>query len=121
MRASKLIELSSSGCLAANWRRCARHYVLDCSDFQINAFYLVKERDLRLRLLTLLTNRKRLLHRSRTGGAADVDTDMVEGDSRSSRKGLEWESLEEGWRLFERDLGKLQVRWANSCCYHVLI
>lgn len=34
---------------------------------------------------------------------------MGEGDSRSSRKGIEWESLEEGWRLFERDLGKLQV------------
>jgi len=25
-----------------------------------------------------------------------------------TRKGLEWSSLEEGWRLFERDLGKLQ-------------
>ena len=26
----------------------------------------------------------------------------------SARKGVEWVSLEEGWRLFERDLGKLQ-------------
>lgn len=34
---------------------------------------------------------------------------MSDGESRSPRKGIEWESLEEGWRLFERDLGKLQV------------
>ncbi|TYJ56867.1 hypothetical protein B9479_002478 [Cryptococcus floricola] len=64
---------------------------------KINQFYLVKERDLRLRLLTLLSNRERLLSHS-------TSDDSLSG----SRRDAEWNSLEEGWRLFERDLGKLQ-------------
>ena len=74
---------------------------------QINAFYLIKERDLRLRLLVLLTNRKRLLFHTRrldTPSSEDTDMSMESGIKRSN----EWASLEEGWRLFERDLGKLQ-------------
>ncbi|WVW86581.1 hypothetical protein I302_108631 [Kwoniella bestiolae CBS 10118] len=71
---------------------------------KINAFYLVKERDLRLRLLTLLSNRKRLLQNSSGGGSPSGEGTL---DS-STRKDAEWISLEEGWRLFERDLGKLQ-------------
>ena len=66
---------------------------------------MIKERDLRLRLLTLLTNRKQLLLNGpafNTGDGGDLD------DTVSGRSGLEWTSLEEGWRLFERDLGKLQ-------------
>nr|XP_031857790.1 uncharacterized protein CI109_006812 [Kwoniella shandongensis]KAA5524862.1 hypothetical protein CI109_006812 [Kwoniella shandongensis] len=78
---------------------------------KINTFYLIKERDLRLRLLTLLSNRKRLLQHS----ANPSDSDQVPPESDEglilgggSRKDAEWSSLEEGWRLFERDLGKLQ-------------
>jgi len=72
---------------------------------QINAFYLIKERDLRLRLLTLLTNRKRLLHAHTSDAPISSTTDS---DPESMHRGIEWSSLEEGWRLFERDLGKLQ-------------
>lgn len=71
---------------------------------KINAFYLTKERDLRLRLLTLLNNRERLLHA--IGGPGDIEDSSQLGET--SRKGTEWANLEEGWRLFERDLGKLQ-------------
>jgi CDK inhibitor PHO81 len=83
---------------------------------QINAFYLTKERELRLRILTLLTNRKRLLlhlGRSSDTGPDDID-DMGQGMSggEAVKRGVEWANLEEGWRLFERDLGKLQVSWS---------
>ncbi|WWC65563.1 uncharacterized protein I303_108181 [Kwoniella dejecticola CBS 10117] len=71
---------------------------------KINTFYLVKERDLRLRLLTLLSNRKRLLQNTAGPGSPSVEP-ALDG---STRKDAEWTSLEEGWRLFERDLGKLQ-------------
>ncbi|WRT69382.1 uncharacterized protein IL334_006366 [Kwoniella shivajii] len=71
---------------------------------KINTFYLIKERDLRLRLLTLLSNRKRLLQNSNGSGTNSSDNDL----DGNSRKDAEWTSLEEGWRLFERDLGKLQ-------------
>ncbi|KAJ9104254.1 hypothetical protein QFC19_004071 [Naganishia cerealis] len=79
---------------------------------KINAFYLTKERELRLRILTLLTARKRLLlhlGRSSDTGPNDID-DMGQGMSGGEgvKRGVEWVNLEEGWRLFERDLGKLQ-------------
>jgi CDK inhibitor PHO81 len=54
-----------------------------------------------LRLLTLLSNRKRLLRSQRE---LISDGMMTEGAKQSA----EWGSLEEGWKLFERDLGKLQ-------------
>lgn len=82
---------------------------------KINTFYLIKERDLRLRLLTLLTNRRRLLHHyaRANGDASSYDTDGDLDLDHSSpvggiRKSTEWVALSEGWRLFERDLGKLQ-------------
>jgi CDK inhibitor PHO81 len=79
---------------------------------QINAFYLTKERDLRLRILTLLNNRKRLLLHLGSASSSDPSDldDVAQGMSGadSSRKGAEWANLEEGWRLFERDLVKLQ-------------
>jgi CDK inhibitor PHO81 len=61
--------------------------------------------------LTLLNNRKRLLLHlgaaspSDPGDVDDVTTGMSGGES---RKGAEWANLEEGWKLFERDLVKLQ-------------
>ncbi|KAL7424836.1 phosphate system positive regulatory protein pho81 [Cryptotrichosporon argae] len=67
---------------------------------KINTFYLIKERELRLRLLTLLSNRKRLLRNRQERGDDEL--------SDAARRSAEWSSLEEGWRLFERDLGKLQ-------------
>lgn len=67
---------------------------------------------MRLRILTLLNNRKRLLLHlgsAATSDPSDLD-DVGQGMSGtdSSRKGAEWANLEEGWRLFERDLVKLQ-------------
>ncbi|KAL7416653.1 hypothetical protein BDY24DRAFT_358213 [Mrakia frigida] len=83
---------------------------------KINAFYLQKERDLRLRLLTLLSNRKRLIRSSRPGG--DQRSGLLSGGGGggggSGGSGLEggrraeWKALEEGWRVFEKDLSKLQ-------------
>jgi len=64
-----------------------------------------------LRILTLLNNRKRLLLHlgaaspSDPSDVDDVTTGMNGGES---RKGAEWANLEEGWKLFERDLVKLQ-------------
>ena len=82
------------------------------ASLQINAFYLTKERDLRLRILTLLNNRKRLLLHLGSASSSDPSDldDVAQGMSGadSSRKGAEWANLEEGWRLFERDLVKLQ-------------
>lgn len=79
------------------------------SSLQINAFYLIKERDLRLRLLSLLTSRKRLLQSgNRTDESRDSDIEDGPSTGSASRKGAEWLNLEEGWRLFERDLGRLQ-------------
>lgn len=85
---------------------------------KINAFYLTKERDLRLRLLTLLNNRERLLFvigRPSSGESGGSDSGVGVGvgggalsAGETSRRGMEWANLEEGWRLFERDLGKLQ-------------
>jgi CDK inhibitor PHO81 len=74
---------------------------------------LTKERDLRLRLLTLLNNRQRLLvdaSRSANTHSHELLSDAGGESSaaETSRRGVEWRSLEEGWRLFERDLGKLQ-------------
>lgn len=82
---------------------------------KINAFYLTKERDLRLRLLTLLNNRERLLYAVGRPSSAELGAGGVGADAgvamsvgETSRRGMEWANLEEGWRLFERDLGKLQ-------------
>jgi CDK inhibitor PHO81 len=64
---------------------------------QINAFYLQKEAELRLRLETLLSKRRAAAAR----GIPDTTDTAVHS---------EWSAVEEGFRLLERDLGKLQVR-----------
>ncbi|CDZ97920.1 FOG: Ankyrin repeat [Phaffia rhodozyma] len=88
---------------------------------KINAFYLQKERDLRLRLLTLISNRKRILLASRGSnstssiesrngyiphGSTFSSATVLVGSGGSTR--AEWKALEEGWKVFERDLSKLQ-------------
>lgn len=69
------------------------------SDFdfpQINAFYLQKEEELKKRLTTLLAKRQAAVSRLQ--------------DDESNNDGVEWRAVEEGFRLLEKDLGKLQVR-----------
>ncbi|KAF9452150.1 cyclin-dependent protein kinase inhibitor [Macrolepiota fuliginosa MF-IS2] len=62
---------------------------------KINGFYLQKEAELRLRLETLLSKRRAAAAR----GFPDVSDTAVHS---------EWSAVEEGFRLLERDLGKLQ-------------
>lgn len=62
---------------------------------KINAFYLQKEAELRLRMETLLSKRRAAAAR----GIPDVTDTAVHS---------EWSAVEEGFRLLERDLGKLQ-------------
>ncbi len=45
------------------------------------------------------------MHLSRA--SSDME-DVADSVDPAARRGPEWQSLEEGWRLFERDLGKLQ-------------
>ncbi|KAG7448928.1 uncharacterized protein BT62DRAFT_979053 [Guyanagaster necrorhizus] len=64
---------------------------------KINAFYLQKEAELQLRLETLLSKRRAAAMR----GLPDSVND-------STQTHVEWSAVEEGFRLLERDLGKLQ-------------
>ena len=64
---------------------------------QINAFYLEKEAELKLRLETLLSKRRAAAMRIVPDSPADITNNV------------EWSAVEEGFRLLERDLGKLQV------------
>lgn len=64
--------------------------------FQINSFYLQKEAEVTLRMETLLSKRR---------DAAMRGIPNLTGDSH-----VEWSAVEEGFRLLERDLEKLQVR-----------
>ncbi|TRM68445.1 hypothetical protein BD626DRAFT_481753 [Schizophyllum amplum] len=64
---------------------------------KINLFYLQKEAELRLRLETLLSKRRAAVLR----GVPDSPDDVAQ-------KNVEWSAVEEGFRLLERDLGKLQ-------------
>ncbi|KZT12789.1 uncharacterized protein LAESUDRAFT_16249 [Laetiporus sulphureus 93-53] len=65
---------------------------------KINAFYLLKEAELKLRLETLLSKRR--------AAAARVLPDSFDD---ATKNHVEWSAVEEGFRLLERDLGKLQV------------
>jgi CDK inhibitor PHO81 len=65
--------------------------------YQINAFYLRKETELKMRLETLLSKRRA----AATRGLPDADD--------PTQTHVEWNAVEEGFRLLERDLGKLQV------------
>lgn len=62
---------------------------------KINAFYLQKEAELKLRMETLLSKRRAAALRG-----------MPNSESPQNR--AEWSAVEEGFRLLERDLGKLQ-------------
>lgn len=64
---------------------------------KINGFYLQKEAELKLRLETLLSKRRAAAMRGLP--------DPTDG---SSAQHVEWTAVEEGFRLLERDLGKLQ-------------
>jgi hypothetical protein len=95
------------------------------SYFQINAFYLQKERDLRLRLLTLLSNRKRIIRLTSRSSNGDGTAGASRNGGSSLQNGIgggnvgskvEWRALEEGWAVFERDLGKLQVGHSSCPC-----
>lgn len=66
---------------------------------QINAFYLQKEGELKLRLETLLAKRRAATRRLRLEGE----------DGNPDAGGAEWKAVEEGFRLLDKDLSKLQV------------
>ncbi|GLB33490.1 putative cyclin-dependent protein kinase inhibitor [Lyophyllum shimeji] len=64
---------------------------------KINDFYLQKEAELKLRMETLLSKRRAAAMR----GLPDTTGDVTQNN-------VEWSAVEEGFRLLERDLGKLQ-------------
>ncbi|TFK29233.1 SPX-domain-containing protein [Coprinopsis marcescibilis] len=64
---------------------------------KINAFYLQKEAELKLRMETLLSKRRAAAIRG-----------MPDANTGSFQNRAEWSAVEEGFRLLERDLGKLQ-------------
>ncbi|KZT54525.1 SPX-domain-containing protein [Calocera cornea HHB12733] len=67
---------------------------------KINEFYLQKENELRLRLETLLSKQKAAMERSKRN-AGNADGEAV-------ADGVEWRSIEEGFRVLQKDLLKLQ-------------
>lgn len=64
------------------------------STLQINAFYLSKEAELKVRLRTLIDKRKLILSRR--------------GPAKLSKDSPSFYALYEGFRYFEKDLSKLQ-------------
>lgn len=64
---------------------------------KINTFYLQKEAELKLRLETLLSKRRAAALRG-----------IPDANDSSTQKPVEWSAVEEGFRLLERDLAKLQ-------------
>jgi CDK inhibitor PHO81 len=71
---------------------------------QINTFYLQKEAELKLRLETLLSKRRAAALRG-----------LPDSSDGSAPNHVEWSAVEEGFRLLERDLGKLQVNAVTLC------
>ncbi|KAH9062010.1 cyclin-dependent protein kinase inhibitor [Lactarius vividus] len=65
---------------------------------KINAFYLRKEAELKLRLETLLSKRRASALRAPPDSLYDTTQNSVE-----------WKAVEEGFHLLERDLSKLQI------------
>lgn len=94
----------SSSSWSVNWKRCVCRqsvYYMRLNDIgssKINTFYLQKEAELKLRLETLLSKRRAAAMR----GLPDTSEE-------STVNHVEWGAVEEGFRLLERDLGKLQV------------
>lgn len=62
-------------------------------------FYLQKEAELKMRLSTLLGKRRGAAQRLQTV----VGEETIDG-------GVEWRAVQEGFRLLDRDLSKLQVQ-----------
>jgi CDK inhibitor PHO81 len=69
--------------------------------FQINTFYLQKEAELKLRLATLVSKQR--------SAATRMQPDMEE-ETTATKDLVEWRAVEEGFRLLQNDLLKLQVR-----------
>ncbi|KAH9482952.1 Ankyrin repeat protein nuc-2 [Psilocybe cubensis] len=65
---------------------------------KINAFYLQKEAEVTLRMETLLSKRRAAAMRGIPDTSGNITASHVE-----------WSAVEEGFRLLERDLGKLQL------------
>ncbi|KAG8900763.1 ubiquitin-protein ligase peroxin 12 [Tulasnella sp. 408] len=64
---------------------------------KINTFYLQKEAELKTRLATLLSKRQAAARRI-----------QVSTSEETNNTGAEWRAVEEGFRLLDQDLGKLQ-------------
>ena len=67
--------------------------------FEINAFYLQKEAELKLRMITLLRKRQAAANRILADGE---DRELVKDH-------VEWKAVIEGFTLLQNDLLKLQV------------
>lgn len=67
--------------------------------FEINAFYLRKEVELKLRMITLLRKRQAAANRILADGE---DRELVKDH-------VEWRAVVEGFTLLQNDLLKLQV------------
>ncbi|TBU33258.1 hypothetical protein BD311DRAFT_653214, partial [Dichomitus squalens] len=78
--------------------RAAFFFKLERELEKINAFYLEKEAELKLRLETLLSKRR----------AAAMHV-LPDASDDATKNHVEWSAVEEGFRLLERDIGKLQV------------
>lgn len=102
----RLTKPPSSSNWRGSWKRCVRvrpirlflrhylHVLLTYHFHQINAFYLQKEAELRVRLKTLIDKRKLIMAKRGTG--------------KLSKESPAFYALYEGFRYFEKDLGKLQ-------------
>lgn len=75
---------------------------------KINAFYLQKESDLRARLTTLIAKKRALIQAASRARKAGIQNGGISADSPS------FVALLEGFRYFEKDLSKLQVRPAAA-------
>jgi len=71
------------------------------TSFQINTFYLQKEAELKLRLATLVSKQR--------SAATRMQPDLEE-ETTATKDLVEWRAVEEGFRLLQNDLLKLQVR-----------
>lgn len=76
--------------------------------FQINTFYLQKEAELKLRLATLVSKQR--------SAATRMQPDLEE--TTATKDLVEWRAVEEGFRLLQNDLLKLQVRADHAAFTH---
>ena len=77
--------------------------------FQINTFYLQKEAELKLRLATLVSKQR--------SAATRMQPDLEE-ETTATKDLVEWRAVEEGFRLLQNDLLKLQVRADHAAFTH---